>query len=280
MTDVNALGTLREEHAMLSKRAQESKREADNIRAGLQESQGLLNHADEELQLAQRTVGELEERQRKLNSQLENARHQLNQRQIKLQEAHQSTATFAQQLGPASQKQKRFEEALLVVEQNLRAINISPPPSKIPQSSPDSASRPSQPLNAGSAIGSPHPAPSEAQRAPRADMRIELSFQLDLTEESAHNFYTGFTDNISEGGIFIATQHLLDIGTQIKFPLSLPGMEVPELVEGTVKWVRREEYIAHQTPTGLGIQFNWISNDLKRRIDDYIQRRESIFYDD
>jgi uncharacterized protein (TIGR02266 family) len=111
-------------------------------------------------------------------------------------------------------------------------------------------------------------------------MRIELSFQLDLTEESAHNFYTGFTDNISEGGIFIATQHLLDIGTQIKFPLSLPGMEVPELVEGTVKWVRREEYIAHQTPTGLGIQFNWISNDLKRRIDDYIQRRESIFYDD
>jgi uncharacterized protein (TIGR02266 family) len=274
MTDVNALGTLREEHTMLSKRAQESKREADHIRTRLQESQSLLNSADEDCQHAQRTLAELEEHQRKLQIQLESARHHLGQSQAKLQEVHQQTATFAQQLGPAAQKQRRFEEALSVVEQNLRMINISPPPSNIPQSSPQSARVSPPAFNANSA------ADDSVQRAPRAGMQIELSFQLDVTQESAHNFYTGFTDNISEGGIFIATPHLLDIGTEIKFPLSLPGMDVPELVEGTVRWVRREEHAGHQTPSGLGIQFNWISDHLKHRIDDYIQRRESIFYDE
>ena len=268
---------------MLSKRAQDSKRDADHIRTQLRESQNMLNETEEAFQLAQSTLEELEENQRKLSIQLEGARHHIAQCQKNLQDAHQQTAHFAQSLGPASQKQKRFEEALLLVEQNLQTLNMNspvrvtpreppPPPTPHPPSISSSVSPQSNSNSTRSA--------SEAKRPPRVDMKVELKFELDVNNESAHNFYTGFTNNISEGGIFIVTQQLLEIGTPIKFPLSLPGMAVPEVVEGIVKWVRREDYITDQAPTGLGIQFNLISDDLKHRINDYIQQRESIFYDD
>ena len=283
MTDVNALETLKEEHNVLSKRAQESKRDADLIRTQLQESQTILNETEEAFQLAQRTLEELEESQRKLSIRLEGARHHLAQCQNNLQEAHQQTVHFAQSLGPASQKQKRFEEALVLVEQNLQALNVNVPVQVTPQSS-HSEPTPPQPPPFSSGSTRPHSnstsSSSEANRPPRVDMQVELSFQLDVNYESAHNFYTGFTNNISEGGIFIVTQHLLDIGTQIKFPLSLPGMDVPEIVEGTVRWVRREDYITKKSPSGLGVQFNLISDSLRYRINAYIQQRESIFYDD
>ena len=40
----------------------------------------------------------------------------------------------------------------------------------------------------------------------RAAERFDLEVKVDL--ESDHNFYTGLTQNISAGGLFIATHHL------------------------------------------------------------------------
>lgn len=343
MTSTTDIETLKQEQAMLAQRAQDSKREADHIRHQLQESQAALNTAEEQLNLAQQAVNALEQ-------QLITARAHFEQCQVVLQSAHQQTATFAQQLGPAAQKQKRFDEALSVVENNLRlaqpsslgsplgggsslgasslggsnlgrpggmrATPASPfaspqeprltpqspfakpaggPPPLSPQVAPvvaPSSAVPSQPVVASgppvlpaqaAPTSSASPAsqqPEQGARSPRVALQVEMSFQLDINAQSAHNFYTGFTNNISEGGVFIATPHLLDIGTQIKFPLKLPNMEVPELVEGTVRWVRREEHVSHLTPSGLGVQFNALDERLRRLVNDYIQQNESIFYDE
>ena len=119
-----------------------------------------------------------------------------------------------------------------------------------------------------------------SKRAPRRDVEMSLSFEIALDSGSEHNFYTGLTNNISEGGVFIATTQILDIGTKIKFPLALPSMLEPEQVEGVVKWVRREGRSEANVPGGIGIQFTQISEKLKARINEYIQSSDTIFYDD
>ena len=302
MTNAINLETLKQEQALLTQRALDSKREADSIRAQMQAYQAALNTAEESFNNAQQTVATLEQ-------QLNAARVLVGQRQAELQQAHQQAGQFAQQLGPAAQKQKRFEEALQVVESNIQLALGGSPQSKlglggslsagapnrlIPQSpfarppQAEAGAVPPSPPTLGGPPGLPTPpappsneAPqSGAVRAPRAALRIEMSFQLDIHSESAHNFYTGFTNNISEGGVFIATSHLLDIGTHIKFPIKLPNMEVPELVEGIVRWVRRDEHVSHMTPSGLGVQFTQISDALRHQINVFIQQHESIFYED
>jgi Tfp pilus assembly protein PilZ len=57
----------------------------------------------------------------------------------------------------------------------------------------------------------------------RASERYDLEIKVDL--ESEHNFYTGLTQNISAGGLFIATHHLRRIGDRIALKFQLPGSE-------------------------------------------------------
>ena len=62
---------------------------------------------------------------------------------------------------------------------------------------------------------------AQNQQHVRAAERFDLEVKVDL--ESDHNFYTGLTQNISSGGLFIATNALRKIGDRITLKFSLPG---------------------------------------------------------
>ena len=262
MSDVKTQEDLRKEHALLSQRAQESKLEADGIRARLQESQSALNKAESIVEETQSQIRQLEQRQREIEDQLKSAKKTLQSAEEQRQVVLRETAEFAERLGPIAQKQRRFADALSMLEQSMG--NAVPPRPPV-----------QQPSHAGGARGIEQPT-----RSKRTSLEVNLSFQLDVGMESDHNFYTGLTNNISEGGLFIATQQLLDIGTKISFPLALPGMLETEKVDGIVRWVRREDLPEQNIPCGIGVQFTRISEKLQTRINHYIQQRESIFYDD
>mgnify|MGYP000283013320 CR=1 FL=1 len=298
--DSNTIAKLQEEHKLLADRAKSSRDEADQIRSALKQQQSVLNQAESELNQAQAELTQLESQIQSLQLELKNKQAQAQSAQEALGLAHQKTAELAQSLGPVAQKQKRFEDALAMVVQNLASANLAPisaptPPSppappvlstpavpnimpKAPKV-PNSAVPPSIPMPSSSANMQSAKVDSE-KRAPRRDIEMSLSFEIALDSGSEHNFYTGLTDNISEGGIFIATTQILDIGTQIKFPLALPSMLEPEQVEGVVKWVRREGRADANVPSGIGIQFTQISDSFKARINQYIQSSDTIFYDD
>ena len=70
----------------------------------------------------------------------------------------------------------------------------------------------------------------------RAAERFDLEVKVDL--ESDHNFYTGLTQNISSGGVFIATHHMRKIGDRITLKFTLPGSAKPLVVETEVRWIR------------------------------------------
>src|ERR1043166_3774399 len=80
--------------------------------------------------------------------------------------------------------------------------------------------------------------PAEGERTGRARRRSERrKFRVDLTLESEHNLYCGFSTDISSGGLFIATHVPLAIGAHITVRMALPGRPFPVTVEARVCWV-------------------------------------------
>jgi uncharacterized protein (TIGR02266 family) len=56
--------------------------------------------------------------------------------------------------------------------------------------------------------------------------------------EGADDLLGDYTDNLSSGGTFVATNRELPIGTQITLLLGFPGLIEPISIQGTVRWTR------------------------------------------
>ena len=93
------------------------------------------------------------------------------------------------------------------------------------------------------------------QQNVRASERFDLEVKVDL--ESDHNFYTGLTQNISAGGVFIATHHLRSIGDRITLKFTLPGSDKTVAVETEVRWIRENTRAPERRRrgTGMGVRF-------------------------
>ena len=113
----------------------------------------------------------------------------------------------------------------------------------------------------------------------RASERFDLEVTVDL--ESDHNFYTGLTQNISSGGVFIATHHLRKIGDRITLKFTLPGSPKTVEVETEVRWIRENTALMRADGgTGMGVRFINLSPEASAAINSFIQSRESLYYDD
>ena len=107
--------------------------------------------------------------------------------------------------------------------------------------------------------------------------RVPLEVEVSLASEN--NFYTGFTSDISEGGLFIATRELVPVGTSVEFELKLGSGRVQ--VKGLVRWVREYSDLTEQVPPGVGVEFLNLHPKVAAAINAFIgQRRDSLFYDD
>jgi uncharacterized protein (TIGR02266 family) len=77
--------------------------------------------------------------------------------------------------------------------------------------------------------------------------------------EGADDLVGDYTENLSSGGTFVATNRELPIGTQIQLVLSFPGLLEPIAIQGTVRWTRGNAANAGVIPpgdeAGAGIEF-------------------------
>ena len=117
------------------------------------------------------------------------------------------------------------------------------------------------------------------QQNVRSSERFDLEVKVDL--ESDHNFYTGLTQNISAGGLFIATNVLRRIGDRITLKFSLPGSTQPIDIETEVRWIR-ENSALHKVDgaTGMGVRFINLSPEASAAISTFLKNRDSLYYDD
>jgi uncharacterized protein (TIGR02266 family) len=116
--------------------------------------------------------------------------------------------------------------------------------------------------------------PKKQRQHPRVPLHVEV------TMESEHNFYTGITDNISEGGIFIACDPPPGSGTDVAFDLSLGGSEQKYPIEGVVCWVRSDRMSSEGMPAGCGIRWKTLPDEALLAIKRFIKGRETLFYED
>lgn len=140
------------------------------------------------------------------------------------------------------------------------------------------------------------PIPSMAQvqknTMPADDRRRSPRFHLKLaiTLRGDNNFYTGVSSDISEGGIFIATQYILPIGTPVVVQFHLSRYGVDLTLRGTVRWIRDVEAVARgrddaggpclgDVKPGMGVQFDAIGSHEAALIKDFMRCRTPELFD-
>lgn len=112
------------------------------------------------------------------------------------------------------------------------------------------------------------------RQAPRVDLEVEVGFN------DHNNFYVGFSENISEGGLFVATYDLKPVGTEMAVKFTLPdGTEIDTV--GVVRWIRDpHNNVDSEVPPGLGVQFHELTEAQKASIREFTNLQAPMFYPD
>jgi uncharacterized protein (TIGR02266 family) len=110
----------------------------------------------------------------------------------------------------------------------------------------------------------------------RRDRRVPL--QVEVTLESEHNFFAGLANNVSEGGIFVATLTPPEVGAQVGFELLLGGERF--MVMGVVCWVRDERAASQGLPAGCGVKWVHLEDRALEAIHHFIDVRQTDFYEE
>jgi uncharacterized protein (TIGR02266 family) len=109
----------------------------------------------------------------------------------------------------------------------------------------------------------------------RHAQRVELKAKVTLSSES--NFFTGWSQNISEGGVFISCLAPPTVGTIVDVNLESEDSGEPIHISCEVVWIRTE----NSQPVGCGCRFVSINDiqaaKIRRLMDD--ANREPLFYD-
>ena len=161
---------------------------------------------------------------------------------------------------PASPALPDFGDVELIEADDVEAVEVvrSEPPAAAPSERPE-------PATAG-------------ERDAWADTRIAArhTVEIEVGIASESNFYLGFTENLSSGGVFVATYVTKPLGSNVEVALTFPNGE--ELrVPGVVRWLR--DATTDGWP-GMGVQFEGLSPDDEAKVRKFLSLREPMFYDE
>lgn len=122
-------------------------------------------------------------------------------------------------------------------------------------------------------------ASSKTSESPQRRQHARYRVDLDVSLGSDHNFYAGLVENISAGGVFVATHLLKPVGEVIELAIHLPDSEDVLRGVGEVRWIR--EYVERsELPPGMGIRFIDFAPEGLERIERFLAKREPLFYDE
>lgn len=106
--------------------------------------------------------------------------------------------------------------------------------------------------------------PSDFRKFGRVPVSLEVNYR------TQGSFLVSYSRNLSKGGIFLETTHLLPIGTQLTLRFAIPGASEPIETEAKVMWIRPQALEAG-LPPGLGLQFEGLEERMGAIIDELVQ---------
>ena len=101
----------------------------------------------------------------------------------------------------------------------------------------------------------------------RRHERVALKIPVDYSSVDA--FFTEFTSNINEGGMFVEMDDPPELGTQVQLQFRLPGQTEPVQVEGRIAWTSDGK---DDSPGGVGIEFQNLSADVRETINSIVRQ--------
>jgi uncharacterized protein (TIGR02266 family) len=127
----------------------------------------------------------------------------------------------------------------------------------------------------GPSIPGAAPIPRDRVSSVPPGSREKLEANVGATTES--NFFVGFSGDISEGGVFVATYLTLEIGEKVEVLVTLPG-GFEKTIPGTVRFVR--DPMDMDSEPGIGVRFDRLDGEARELILRFIRKRPPLFYDD
>ncbi len=106
----------------------------------------------------------------------------------------------------------------------------------------------------------------DRRRQPRASFKIPVDYS------SVDAFFTDFTRDINEGGMFIETDSPPDLESEVQLQFKLPDEGDPLRVLGRVAWVSDGK---GDNPAGMGIEFQDLSAEMRERINHIVRKLRS-----
>ena len=141
------------------------------------------------------------------------------------------------------------------------------PPVRAPQPTPPApAPRPTPPPEDGSDD-------AHARECTRFPLKVEVGYA------SEHNFYTGFMENLSSGGLFVATHNPAEIGDVIEVTFTVPALRRNCTAMCLVQWTRAYDPSMPDMIPGMGLKFVKLDADARGAVEMFIKHREPIFFE-
>lgn len=107
----------------------------------------------------------------------------------------------------------------------------------------------------------------------RAYQRIPYVVEVEF--RTASSFLVAYSINLSRGGMFLETDHDIEVGEPITLRFAVPGCG-PVEARGEVVWRRNEPTGPSDPPRGLGVQFQDMSRDIGNIIDQLVREYEAV----
>ena len=102
-----------------------------------------------------------------------------------------------------------------------------------------------------------------------------MPYVVEVAFRTASSFLVAYSVNLSRGGLFLATDDSVAIGTVIKLCFTIPGAGAVE-VDGRVAWRRNQPSSPHGPPAGYGIQFEDLDHTMGEIIDRLVGSYQGI----
>jgi uncharacterized protein (TIGR02266 family) len=103
---------------------------------------------------------------------------------------------------------------------------------------------------------------------------VDLEVPIEIRNRD--NQITGITQNISAGGVFVATRRVLPAGNRVTLTFRLPDDERVE-VDAEVRWLRAQRPIADDgRPPGMGLRFVATPIGAAASIQEFVRSREPV----
>lgn len=103
----------------------------------------------------------------------------------------------------------------------------------------------------------------ERRRSSRTPIVVRIEYA------TVDALFSDFTSNINEGGVFIETDAPAPLESVVNLRFRLPGTRETLRVTGRVAWIDTE---ANGKPTGMGIEFDSLTEADRERINALVQR--------